>query len=200
MYFLFPPIPNSRLERDSGSWNLEEEEVQRRRNIFWECCTWDCWAVSATVAIAFEWLMRLLQSILYGRPPVLDLAHSDCRFPRDLEPHVLPSGKSELGCENFLYVFLESIVFRSLTPFFHLVHSWMFHYIAACLSISVQRTHSVNRGSYPSFIELDKRIRSFPIPSYLHSPVYGTERRDWDTTPFRAMRQYFAPCALESSK
>lgn len=147
------------LQRDSGSWNLEEEEVQRRRNIFWECCTWDGWAC-----------------ILYGRPPILDLAHSDCRFPRDLEPHVLPSGSSELG-----------------------FHSWLFHYIAACLSVSVQHTHSVHRASYSSFLELDKRIRSFPVPSYLHSPVYGTERRDWDTTPSRAMRQYFAPCSVESN-
>ncbi|KAI0285848.1 fungal-specific transcription factor domain-containing protein, partial [Russula aff. rugulosa BPL654] len=147
------------VKRDSGSWNLEEEEVQRRRNIFWECYTWDCWAC-----------------ILYGRPPVLDLAHSDCRFPRDLEPHVLPSGSSELG-----------------------FHSWMHHYIAACLSVSVQRTHSVHRASYSSFIELDKRIRSFPLPSHLHSPVYGTERRDWDVTPSRAMRQYFVPSSVESN-
>lgn len=44
----------SRLERDSGSWKLEEEEVQRRRNIFWECITWDCWAVSATMETVFE--------------------------------------------------------------------------------------------------------------------------------------------------
>jgi Fungal specific transcription factor domain len=45
----FIPIPNlkSRIERDSASWNLEEEEIQRRRNIFWEFFFWDCWAVSA---------------------------------------------------------------------------------------------------------------------------------------------------------
>ena len=58
MLFCFSFIPEYRLERDSGSWNLEEEEVQRRRNIFWECYTWDCWAVSATMATVFEWLLR----------------------------------------------------------------------------------------------------------------------------------------------
>ena len=141
-----------------------------------------------------------MQCILYGRPPVFDLAHSDCRFPRDLEPHVLPSGNSELGCEHT--AFLESTVFRSLTFCFSfdLVHSWLFHYIAACLSVSVQRTHSVHRASYSSFLDLDKRIRSFPLPSHLHSPVYGTERGDWDATPSRAMQQYFAPCSIESSE
>ena len=55
LFFLFL---NLVLERDSGSWNLEEEEVQRRRNIFWECVAWDCWAVSATMTTVFEWLLR----------------------------------------------------------------------------------------------------------------------------------------------
>jgi hypothetical protein len=151
--------------------------------------------------MAVKGTLGLLQCILYGRPPVLDLAHSDCRFPRDLEPHVLPSGTSELGCEHSL--FLQSVVFQvqvSHLFLFYLVHSWMHHYIAACLSVSVQRTHSVHRASYSSFIELDKRIRSFPLPSHLHSPVYGTERRDWDVTPSRAMRQYFVPSSVESSE
>jgi hypothetical protein len=153
------------------------------------------------VRMAVKGTLGLLQCILYGRPPVLDLAHSDCRFPRDLEPHVLPSGTSELGCEHTL--FLQSVVFQvqvSHLFLFYLVHSWMHHYIAACLSVSVQRTHSVHRASYSSFIELDKRIRSFPLPSHLHSPVYGTERRDWDVTPSRAMRQYFVPSSVESSE
>jgi hypothetical protein len=60
-----------------------------------------------------------LQSILYGRPPFLDLAHSDCRFPRDLDPHPLPSGKSELGCEQFLFgvdYFLVSDFFLPISP------------------------------------------------------------------------------------
>ncbi|KAH9995576.1 hypothetical protein BJV77DRAFT_991058 [Russula vinacea] len=136
------------VERDTVSWNLEDEEIQRRRNIFWEFFFWDCWA-----------------SILYGRPPFLDLAHSDCRFPRDLDPHPLPSGKSELG-----------------------FHSWKAHYSAACLSVAVQRTSSVHRMSYSSLLELDERIRSFPLPSYLHSPMHGA--RDWDATPSRALQQF----------
>lgn len=36
---------------------------------------------------------------MHGRPPTLNLAHSDCRFPRDLDPFLLPSGNLELGCE-----------------------------------------------------------------------------------------------------
>jgi hypothetical protein len=33
------------LERDSALWSLGKEEIQRRRTIFWEFFTWECWAV-----------------------------------------------------------------------------------------------------------------------------------------------------------
>jgi hypothetical protein len=140
--------------------------------------------------------MGYLQSILYGRPPFLDLAHSDCRFPRDLDPHPLPSGKSELGCEQSLSgadCFLVSDAF-----FPPLVHSWKAHYTAACLSVAVQRTSSVHRMSYSSLLDLDKRIRSFPLPSYLHSPMHGG--REWDATPCLALQQFFAGNQRESSE
>lgn len=40
--------PNRHLstERDSAPWNLDPQEVQRRRTLFWEIYTWDSWAVS----------------------------------------------------------------------------------------------------------------------------------------------------------
>ncbi len=77
---------------------------------------------------------------------------------------------------------------------------WKFHYSAACLSVSIQRTFSVRRESYSSILELDKRIRSFPIPSHLRSPVFGFEGRDWDPIPSRALQQFFVPCDRESSE
>ena len=48
---------------------------------------------------------------MHGRPPSLSLTHSDCRFPRDLDPYRLPSG-NELGCE---WPLLQIIFFSSLT-------------------------------------------------------------------------------------
>lgn len=70
----------------------------------------------------------------------------------------------------------------------------------ACLSVSVQRTSSVHRASYSSLLELDKRIQSFRIPSYLHSPMHGGEGRDWDAIPSKALQQYFAANQRESSE
>lgn len=147
------------LQRDSAGWNLNEEEVQRRRCIFWEYFTWDCWAC-----------------VLHGRPPTLNLSHSDCRFPQDLDPFMLPSG--DLG---------------------HGFHAWKFRYSAVFLSISVQLAFSVHRTSYSSLLELDKRIRSFPLPAHLLSPVHETGGRDWDANPSCAMQQFFPVCERESN-
>jgi hypothetical protein len=93
--------------------------------------------VRMAVKLSGHW--GLLQCILYGRPPILDLAHSDCRFPRDLEPHVLPSGSSELGCEHPL--FLESIFFRCLTFFFFSSSPFMVVPLHCSLPQCISTTH-----------------------------------------------------------
>ncbi|KAI0272482.1 hypothetical protein BC834DRAFT_966502 [Gloeopeniophorella convolvens] len=147
------------LQRDSAGWNLSKEEVQRRRTIFWEFFTWECWAC-----------------VMHGRPPTLNLMHSDCRFPGDLDPYLLPSGNLELG-----------------------FHSWKFRYSAVCLSVSVQRAFAVHRASYASLLELDKRIRSFPSPAHLLSPAHEVGSRDWDANPTSAMQQFFLVCEREAN-
>ncbi|KAK2463713.1 hypothetical protein APHAL10511_004464 [Amanita phalloides] len=68
------------LQRDSEGWNLDPEEVQRRRRLFWELFTWDSWT-----------------AIVNGRPPALSIQYADCRFPEDLDPSMKPNGESELG-------------------------------------------------------------------------------------------------------
>ena len=48
-----PPVAHAlliRSERDSAPWNLDPQEVQRRRTLFWEMYTWDSWAVSSILA------------------------------------------------------------------------------------------------------------------------------------------------------
>jgi hypothetical protein len=140
----------------------------------------------------------VLQCVVHGRPPTLNIAHSDCRFPRDLDPYQLPSGNSELGCKQLL---LGPTSFQVLTPAISSsVHSWKFRYAAVCLSASVQHTFSVRRESYSSILELDKRIRSFPVPAHLLCPAHETGGRDWDANPCHAMQQFFAACDRESSE
>ncbi|KAG1876498.1 hypothetical protein DFJ58DRAFT_178328 [Suillus subalutaceus] len=68
------------LQRDNAGWGLGQEEIQRRRVLFWEIYTVDAWT-----------------SILNGRPPALSINHTDCWFPEDLDPTIKPSGTVEMG-------------------------------------------------------------------------------------------------------
>lgn len=68
------------LQRDNAGWGLGQEEIQRRRVLFWEVYSVDAWT-----------------SILHGRPPALSINHTDCRFPEDLDPAIKPSGAVEMG-------------------------------------------------------------------------------------------------------
>ncbi|KAG1760121.1 hypothetical protein EDD22DRAFT_980737 [Suillus occidentalis] len=76
---------NGRItERDNAGWGLGQEEIQRRRVLFWEMYTVDAWT-----------------SILNGRPPALSINHTDCWFPEDFDPTIKPSGAVEMGWHNW---------------------------------------------------------------------------------------------------
>ncbi|KAI0820381.1 fungal-specific transcription factor domain-containing protein [Trametes gibbosa] len=57
------------LHRDAGKWHISNDEVQRRRESFWELYSYD-----------------LLQSFTLGRPPSFTLAHIDCKKPYTEDP------------------------------------------------------------------------------------------------------------------
>jgi hypothetical protein len=65
------------LHRDSGKWNLDPEQTQKRRDLFYELLTYDSW-----------------QSLTYGRPPSLSQAHIDNQLPSE-------SGKNPEGEMTF---------------------------------------------------------------------------------------------------
>ncbi|KAF8159767.1 fungal-specific transcription factor domain-containing protein [Crassisporium funariophilum] len=56
------------LHRDSGKWNLDAEQTQKRRELFYELLTYDSW-----------------QSLTFGRPPSLSSAHIDNQLPHELK-------------------------------------------------------------------------------------------------------------------
>lgn len=72
------------LQRDNAGWGLGQDEIQRRRVLFWELYTVDAWT-----------------SILNGRPPALSINHTDCWFPEDVDPMIKPSGAVEMGWHNW---------------------------------------------------------------------------------------------------
>ena len=80
-------------------------------------------------------------------------------------------------------------------------HAWKFRYSACCLSITIQHIFSTNVPRYAVVLELDKKIRKFPLPSHLQSPLESSEiGRAWSLEASRAMQQYCAVCERESSE
>lgn len=68
------------LHRDSEGWNLESEEVQRRRRLFWDLFTWDSWT-----------------AVVNGRSPAFLLQYTDCKFPEDTDSTMKADGETELS-------------------------------------------------------------------------------------------------------
>lgn len=92
---------SSYTERDSAGWDLEKEEVQRRRMSFWEFYNWDAWSVSQPDTAFFTQPVQLhQQSVITGRPPVLNLSQADCRFPEDMDSVMNSQGQLEPGCKQ----------------------------------------------------------------------------------------------------
>ncbi|KAF8920617.1 fungal-specific transcription factor domain-containing protein [Mucidula mucida] len=148
------------LHRDSSGWNLDPEEQQRRRRMFWELYTYDAWT-----------------SIVNGRPPSLMIQHTDCRFPDDVDPVLKGSGEKELSW-----------------------HAWKLRYSASCLSISIQHIFTTRVPSYKALLDLDKKIRKFPVAPHLQSPIEASEAgRAWSADRLHAMQQYCVVCERESN-
>lgn len=80
------------LHRDSKQWNLDEKNVQRRRNLFWEIR-----------------LFEMIHCIALGRPPSISPAHIDCELPIDDEESVSETGETLQGFWHFKMVFATEI-------------------------------------------------------------------------------------------
>ncbi|KAG7093883.1 hypothetical protein E1B28_007522 [Marasmius oreades] len=116
-------------------------------------------------------------SIVNGRPPSVMIQHTDCQFPEDLEPLIKPNGETEMGW-----------------------HTWKARYAASCLSISVQHIFITKKLPYTALLDLDKKIRMFPVPSHLQAPLNASDTGcSWSTDPGRAMQQYCLLCERESN-
>jgi len=143
-------------------WNLDAEEAERRRILFWELYTWDSWT-----------------SIVYGRPPSLDIRYTDCRFPEDKEGIIGSNGEPEYGYQ-----------------------AWKYRFAAAGLSQIVTHIFGMKSHDYASLLELDRNLRRIQLPASLQSPtsVDGELQNGkmWSTCPQKALMQYSAVCAKES--
>ena len=78
-------------------------------------------------------------------------------------------------------------------------HAWKFRYSAACLWPTV-RTALAEVVSYQTIMDLDHKIRTFPIPLELQPPLQGYQGRTWSSDPASAMQQFCFICERELSE
>ncbi|KAL0575784.1 hypothetical protein V5O48_006181 [Marasmius crinis-equi] len=82
-------------------------------------------------------------SFAYGRPPNISPAYVDCPLPSDIEPFINPEGGRETG--------------------FHL---WVWQY-SAFMHTVMEAAFGCTTPAYAKILELDRKIRDFPVPDYL---------------------------------
>ncbi|KZP31739.1 hypothetical protein FIBSPDRAFT_723809 [Athelia psychrophila] len=88
-------------KRDSAAWTRDEDEIERRRVLFWELFTFEAW-----------------QSMTTGRPPSMSIRHTNCRFPRDREPFLNSSGNFETGFDYWKLRYAATCLTLSLQHVF----------------------------------------------------------------------------------
>ncbi|CAL1714732.1 unnamed protein product [Somion occarium] len=99
-----------------------------------------------------------------GRVPSLRLEFTDCKFPANDSGHEQVSG--EWG-----------------------FHAWKFRYTAAILPATLRHAFSPGNMPYTSLIELDRKIRTFPMPSHLQLDLQSTNQRSWSMDLPTALQQ-----------
>ncbi|KIJ65371.1 hypothetical protein HYDPIDRAFT_110415 [Hydnomerulius pinastri MD-312] len=80
-------------------------------------------------------------SLNTGRPPSFALAYIDCRFPESAAPNENGDADAQL-----------------------LFESWGFRFASECVAEVASRTLTAEAPSYATIMELDRKVREFPIP------------------------------------
>ncbi|KAI0820265.1 fungal-specific transcription factor domain-containing protein [Trametes gibbosa] len=114
------------LHRDSARFGFSADMVERRRVTFWDLFVADAW-----------------QSLMTGRPPVIQRDYIDCKFPT---PTSTP--EDEDGEE-------PEAAFET----------WGFRFALQCVSEVASKTLTSEAPPYETIMELDRKVREFPIPA-----------------------------------
>ncbi|KAH9946509.1 hypothetical protein B0H21DRAFT_693617 [Amylocystis lapponica] len=87
----------------------------------------------------------LLQSYTLGRPPSFSLAHVDCKKPRIEDPH-------------------NEATF----------HWWKHKFISECMGSVYDQAFGAKTPTYNTVLQLDRRLRSYPVPQLLQIAGFGS--------------------------
>ncbi|KAI8996460.1 fungal-specific transcription factor domain-containing protein [Trametes punicea] len=127
------------LHRDSARFGLPAEIVERRRITFWDLFVADAW-----------------QSLMTGRPPVIQREYIDCKFPTPTSTPEVDEGEE------------PDAVFEN----------WGFRFALQCVSEVASKTLTAEAPPYEVIMELDRKLREFPIP-----PDAAALREDLENPP-----------------
>ena len=134
------------------------------------------------------------QSFSFGRPPSLIPSFIDCGFPRDLDEYTNKDGGKEMGCK-----------FHILSPYPHVtksiylpsVHTWTWQYTRLLHNVMTS-AFGAKMPPYPAVLDLDRKIRDFPVPKYLQPICASIE----DSPPRQelTMQRWIVLSSKEASK
>jgi len=88
-------------------------------------------------------------AFVMGRPPAMQLQHTDCKFP-DNDVTAPGQEPTALG-----------------------FHAWTFRYTVACLPMTLKQAFSPHSVSYDALIQIDRKVRIYPVPAHLQVPAHG---------------------------
>lgn len=139
------------LHRDSARWGLSPKMVQRRRILFWDLFVADVW-----------------QSLNTGRPPSFSMAYIDCSFPSYDEK---PSWDGHDG---------DGSQKKEKEPgsgggFGRAFEVWAFRFAAECVADVAARTLTAEAPTYSTIMELDRKVRDFPVPDGMRDDDEGAD-------------------------
>ena len=144
------------VDRDSGRWKVDAVETQRRRELFWELFTYDSW-----------------QCWTFGRPPSFALPHFDCKMPH------LNDTSDEQSCKGIFLLTRHNMLADSccvlfLLFFFFQDNAWKHRFSSECMSVLHDQAFGAKMPAYPTVLQLDRKLRAFPVPPVLQVAGFGS--------------------------
>lgn len=134
--------------------------------------------------------LRSHQSFATGRAPAINLADTDTKFPEyDGDGSLMP-------CKTFTLYFSYKFAHASMSssdPY------WKYRHAAACLWPTIKLA-AAEAASYDETMSLDRKIRTFPVPTHLQVSLQGSEVWQWSTDAGQAVQQYCIVADKELSK
>ncbi|KAI6010429.1 hypothetical protein BKA83DRAFT_4403404 [Pisolithus microcarpus] len=110
-----------------------------------------------------------------GRPPTFSLPYIDCQFPGGMSPH------------DKTHIYSNERAFYG---------SWVYRFASDCVADVAARTLTYDSPSYSTILELDRKVRNFPVPAAVEefaaaaSGAIPTKPADKDIGLMESMGRY----------